>query len=579
MRESVTWKIGGEAGFGIMSAGNMLARIFSRAGYHAFAINEYPSLIRGGHNVITVRIAAHKFESMNRDLHILAALNRETVEIHKNELSAGALILIDPKDNGWEKTDFEREVNILKIPLSEINAKFGGEPVMRNTVMLGATLALLGADFILLEQLLTEQFRKKGDSVIQLNVNVAREGYDFIKNNYPDQTSMNLSPVESKGKQIIVNGSEALGIGALKAGLQFAAIYPMTPINALITFLTDHVKEYNLVYKQPEDEIAGINMAIGAAIAGARSMVATSGGGFALMVEGVSLSGMVEAPVVIDMGMRTGPATGMPTWTEQGDLRMVIHAGHGEFARIVLAPGDALETYQAAISAFNLADRYQIPVFILTDKYLNESQWCVAQADLLEPVNIDRGKAANPDDLKNNSGFKRYNLETEDGVSPRSFPGQPGGFYIANSYEHDETGYATDKPEARQKMAEKRLKKIAAINKIVPDPKVYGNPDADVTFVSWGTNKGAIIEAIEMLAQSGTKANLIHFSWVYPFPDSKSKELFSKAKRLVDVELNGTAQLAGIIRESTGVEIKDKILKFDGRQFYPEEIIERLKAL
>ncbi|EKD87322.1 MAG: hypothetical protein ACD_36C00143G0001, partial [uncultured bacterium] len=326
----------------------------------------------------------------------------------------------------------------------------------------------------------------------------------------------------------------------------------------------------------PEDEIAGINMAVGASIAGVRSMVATSGGGFALMVEGLSFAGVVEAPLVIDMGMRVGPATGMPTYTEQGELQFVIHAGHGEFPRIILAPSDIGEAYSLTVDAFNLADRYQVPVFVLTDKYLNESQWSLPQSALSGSVEIDRGKLFSSDSKNSNGEFKRYSLDVSDGISPRSFPGMKKGLYHADSYEHDEVGHVTEDTSMRTKMSLKRLKKLEAMKKDMKAPKIVGDSEAEITFVSWGSSKGPILEAMKLLAAKGKKTRLIHFSWLFPFPAEEATKLLSPVTRLIDVEQNATGQLASLIREHTGILIKEKILKFDGRPFYPEEIVEKL---
>lgn len=553
MMDSVTWKIGGEAGFGIMASGTMLAKTFSRAGYHVLATNEYPSLIRGGHNLVTVRIATKKFEAMSRDLHILVALNKEIIDLHKQELSKNAIVLFDPKDGEYNSG--------IPVPFSQIVTKFGGDPVMRNTVALGASVALLGVPFANLEAVIADQFKKKGADVIKHNGEIAKAGYDAVR-----EKSMTLAPVEKKEDQLIVNASEAIGIGAARAGLKFAAIYPMTPINALITFLADHAKSANIVYKQPEDEIAGINMAIGASLGGVRSMVATSGGGFALMVEGLSWAGMIETPLVIDLGMRVGPSTGMPTLSEQGELQFAIHAGHGEFPRIILAPADAADAYALTIDAFNLADRYQVPVFLLTDKYINESQWCVPKSVMSGDVVVDRGKLLK--EITADS-FKRYDLSTPDGVSPRSVPGQKGGYYIANSYEHDETGHVTEKPEARVAMAAKRLKKFESMKKDMKAPAVYGEEEAEITFVTWGSTRGPVLEAMKLMKK---KSRLVHFSWLYPFPVEETMKVLSSATRIIDVEQNATGQLASLIREHTGILIKEKLLKNDGRVWYPEEI-------
>lgn len=572
MMDSVTWKIGGEAGFGIMASGTMLARAFSRSGYHVFCTNEYPSLIRGGHNLITVRITTQPCESMVRDVHILVALNKETVELHKNELSDGSIVVYDPDNYQWKPADFSKKVTLIELSFTQIVRQFEGEPVMRNTVAIGATMALLGVDLSLLEVVIKDQFKKKGEKVISNNMAIAKSGYDFIKKNHASVTLMYLSKTEKKEPFLILNASEAVGIGAAQAGLKFAAIYPMTPINALITFLADHEKQLKIVYFQPEDEIAGINMAIGAAVGGVRSMVATSGGGYALMVEGTALAGMMEVPLVIDMGMRVGPATGMPTWTEQGELQFIIHAGHGEFPRIVLAPGDGQEAYRLTIDAFNLAEKYQTPVFILTDKYLNESQWCVPLSVFKGDVTIDRGKYVGNDTLS--PGFKRYDLSAPDGISPRSRPGQKNGFYISNSYEHAEDGHMTEDALQRKQMVDKRMKKLEAIKKATVAPSVSGDPKADITFVTWGSTKGPVLEAVKMLKGKGKSARCIQYNWLFPFPAKQTKEILAGPGRIIDVEQNATGQLASLIREHTGIEITEKILKYDGRPLYPEEIIE-----
>lgn len=553
MMDSVTWKIGGEAGFGIMSSGIMLSRAFARNGYHIFATNEYPNLIRGGHNLITVRIATSKFESMNRDVHILVALNKQTIDVHKNELVKDGLLVFDPKDGQFAG---------IPVPFTQIVQKYSGDPIMRNTVALGVTVALLGAPFSYLENVIRDQFKKKGDEVVKLNIDIARAGYESISN----EQRMILAPAQKKEDQLVLNASEAVGLGAVRAGLKFAAIYPMTPINSLITFLADHAKTLNFVYKQPEDEIAGMNMALGASLGGVRSMVATSGGGFSLMVEGLAWAGMIEAPIVIDLGMRVGPSTGMPTYSEQGELQFVIHAGHGEFPRIILAPGDCEEAYTLTADAFNLADRYQVPVFIMTDKYLNESTWCVPKSVFTKDVTVDRGKLKKEGETE----FKRYDLSVQDGVSPRSYLGQKGGLYYANSYEHDEIGHATDTSEMRTAMAAKRLKKFSAIQKDMKPPTVYGDEEAEITFVTWGSSRGPVLDAMKLLNK---KSHLIHFSWVYPFPTESTMKLLSPATRLIDVEQNATGQLASLIREQTGILIKEKILKNDGRPFFPEEIV------
>ena len=576
MKQSVTWKIAGEAGFGIMSAGVMFARAFTRAGYHIFAINDYPSLIRGGHNVVTLRIATAAFTSMTQEISLLVGLNAETIEKHKEEVQEGTVVVYDPKDKEWLATDFHTKVELVPLPLREIVSSLGADTIMRNTIALGASIAFFGASFEILSGVLRDQFIRKGQEVVDENIKIAKAGYDYIVKNYSNLTALYLDKGTYTEKLAVVNGSEAFGLGAVKAGLKFAAIYPMTPINALISFLADHAKELELVYKQPEDEIAGINMAIGASLAGARSMVATSGGGFALMVEGLSLAGMIEVPIVIDLGMRVGPATGMPTYTEQGELLFAIYSGHGEFPRIVLAPADAKETFDLTILAFHLADKYQIPVFVLTDKYLNESQWCVPVSQLQSIIPIDRGKLIMGDTMKAEHEFKRYELGSQDGVSVRSVPGTKNGQFYANSYEHDGLGHMTESASLRKDMVEKRMRKMTAIEKDMLPPLQFGDKDADITFVTWGSTRGVVFTAMDIMRDKGIKVETIYLPWLFPFPKEGFQQLVAGKKRVIDVEMNATGQLAQLIRLKTGIEITEKLLKYDGRPFFPEEIIEKI---
>jgi len=574
MKQFVTWKIGGEAGFGIMSAGTMLAKAFARRGFNTIASNEYPSLIRGGHNVITVGVGSEPFHSLYKTVDILIALNKETIEVHKKELHPGSYVVFDPKDQSLQASDFPVAVQLISLSLSDIVKTLQADSVMRNTVALGATVALLGADFSILTDVINSQFEKKGTVIVDENIRVAKAGYDEMKKIYATLQEYYLDSPKKIEEMYIMNASEAVGIGALDGGMKFAAIYPMTPINALITLFADHKKDLGISYIQPEDEIAGINMAIGASIAGVRSMVATSGGGYSLMVEGVSLSGITEVPLVIDLGMRPGPATGMPTWTEQGELLFAIFSGHGEFARIILSPGDVSESYLLTRLAFDVAQEYQIPVFILTDKYLNENQWCVAKNIFASPPVPHNGKRITKDTIFQD--FKRYDLTPADGVSPRSFPGMKDGIYIANSYEHDQRGFTTEDPIMRTSMADKRLRKVNAIISRFPMPTVYGESESQITFISFGSTKGPILEAIKLLQEKGITAKLIHFSWVYPMDGSKIKELLKNEKRLIDVEGNGTGQFAKLIMQETGTDIQEKLLKYDGRQWYPEEIADAI---
>jgi 2-oxoglutarate ferredoxin oxidoreductase subunit alpha len=381
---------------------------------------------------------------------------------------------------------------------------------------------------------------------------------------------------------MVIAGNEAMALGALAAGLKFAAIYPMTPISSILTSLAAWEKETDIVLRQPEDEIAGINMAIGASFAGVRSLVATSGGGFALMNEALSLAGITETPVVVIFGQRSGPATGLPTCTGQEDLLYALNAAHGEYPRILLAPGDAQECFYLTAQAFNLADIYQTPVVILVDKLVCEAHQTVVPFNF-EEVKIDRGKiVVVPTTVKAETEiFPRYQL-TADGISPRIFPGQ-GKIVKGNSDEHNEFGFSDETGENRVRQMEKRQQKLAQLDKALPSPALYGPEEADLTLVGWGSVKGPILEAMSNFnlpaggQRPNKKVNFLHLNWLRPFPAQAVKESLSKAKRLLLVENNYQGQLGDWIRLQTGIEIKEKFLKYNGHQFYPEEIADKIK--
>ena len=463
---------------------------------------------------------------------------------------------------GIKPAGLPKNVRTFDIPINRVAKDVGGSIIMRNTAALGATVALLGGDVKHLKDLIAEEFARKKKTVTLRNQAVAKAGYDFARERYSNAVSSVLTPRKKGKKQIVVTGNEAIALGAIAADMRFAAIYPMTPISNILHTLASHQRTYGFVYKQPEDEISAINMAIGASFAGARSMTATSGSGFCLMTEGYGLAGQTETPVVIVMGMRPGPAIGMPTWTEQGDLRFVLHAHQGDFPRIVLAPGDVEEAFHMTMQAFNLADKYQTPVLLLVDKHLCESHMSVPPFDY-GAYRIDRGKFS----ATRHKSYGRYTL-AKDGISARSIPGS-GNHVLANSDEHSEQGYSNDEPENRRRQMEKRMQKLTTCEKKdMQAPKLYGPQDADVTLVSWGSNKGAILEAL----QEFDNVNFLHLTWINPFPAKAVRRVLEDARRVVNIECNYSAQMAGLIAERTGIRITDTLLKYDGRPLYPEEI-------
>lgn len=577
----IQWLIGGEAGYGIMTTGVMMSKIFTRLGLWVFDYVEYPSLIRGGHNAYYVRSSDIEIFSQKRPVDILVALNRDTIDRHKEELSQNAAVIFDPNVTKVDPSEFPSTI-LIPIPLLEIAKQVGADRLMINTVSVGASLALFHPDFTVLEKIMRDVFGRKGEQIVGTNVNTSKAGFDFVAKDFSGKFPTTIDQKEQKN--LLVGGAEAVALGAIRAGVKFAAIYPMTPINGVLNTLSAQALKYNIVVKEPEDEIAGINMAIGASFGGVRSMVVTSGGGFSLMVEGVGLAAQTETPLVIVEGMRPGPATGMPTWTAQGDLRFVLHAAQDDFPRIVVVPGDALEAFVYTMDAFNLAEKYQMPVIVLVDKYLMEGHASIAIEEFKmqnSKFKIERGKILSDEEAVAQTDYKRYAF-VEDGISPRSVPGQKGGIGLSGSDEHDERGLYNEEAEVRAKMVDKRFKKLEVVTSVLQNTNmidVYGPSDAPLTIVGFGSTKLPLLEAMRWLSSEGISVNFLKVSYLSPFPSQQVSEVLTKAKKTLVIENNKTGQLEGLIRERTGLSINDHLRKYDGRPFWPEEIVEKVKSI
>ncbi len=572
------WKIGGEAGFGIMGSGVMFAKVFTRRGYYAHVYSEYPSLIRGGHNTTQVRISDHKVEAPRKKVDLVVALNKFAIIAHAHELTEKGGIIYDPDHIKLEGVDVPEHVQMYPIPLAKLAKEAGGDLLMRNTVAMGATLALLNYPLEPLEELITETFKRKGDEIVNININAARNGYNYVMENFDANKFPHVVKSKDGEAKYVLTGNEAIGAGAIQAGLKLYCAYPMTPASSILHYVAKHEYDGDVVVKHTEDEIAAINMAIGGMFAGVRSMTATSGGGFALMTEAVGLAALSETPLVVAIAQRVGPSTGMPTWTEQADLQFVLHASQGDFLRVVLAPGDMAEAYELTQIAFNLAEKYQLPVFIMTDKFLSESFSSVDQSAMVK-VPIERGKliTEDMDPLPLREKFKRYAF-TEDGVSPRPIPGVRGGEHVASSYEHHENSFSTEHFETRVKMVEKRAKKLDKLMEELKAPSLEGDENADITLVCWGSMKPIVFEAVRKLKEKGINANALHFSYVYPVP-KKGAEMLRNAKKLVIVENNSTAQFGRLLKEEVGIEFNGSILRFDGRPLFSEEVAEHAEKI
>ncbi|MCL5784104.1 MAG: 2-oxoacid:acceptor oxidoreductase subunit alpha [Patescibacteria group bacterium] len=561
-------KIGGQAGQGVKSVGLMLAKVASRSGFHIYDCTEYPSLIRGGHNVMQICFSAEEITAPIRRLDFLIALNQQTIDLHRDELVLGSGILFDSKGS-LDLSVVGQGINQFPMPLSQLANEAGGKELLSNIVAIGGSLALLGGNLAILKDLISAEFGDKGEEIVRINHQAAELGFNYARENFADKLQQVMAPFSSIETNMIVNGNEAAALGAIAGGVQFAAIYPMTPITSIINVLAANQEKYGFIFKQPEDEIAAINMAIGASVAGARSMVATSGGGFCLMTEGYGLAGIMETPVVIVEGMRPGPATGVPTWSEQGDLQFVLHAHQGDFPRIVLAAGDAKEAFFLTMEAFNLADKYQTPVVVIVDKNICENDQSFPLFDLSSYQQF-RGKLTGEKLVD----YRRYE-DQADGISMRTLPGS-GNFFIASSYEHDSQGLTTEDEKERVVQMKKRMTKLeTCAHEDMPSPQLFGPEEARVTFVSWGSNKGSILQAMKDFPD----VNFLHLTWMNPFPSEVVKTILQKASYLVGVECNYSGQLMDLIREKTGIEILDKMLKYDGRPFYPEEIAEKIESI
>lgn len=557
---------------GIMQTGLIFSKCCSRIGLHVFDIVDYPSLIRGGHNTYHIRAEDEEVRSQIYTVNILIALDEATLNIHCDELGEESLVIYDEKRVKPEQTRLHRGIR-CPLPLIETVKELGAEEVMKNTVALGAALGMLDYPMSVFEGIIKDAFKGKKQAVIKENIAAAKKGYALGKERYRHQSSFTLTPVTDAPKRMVVTGNEAIALGAVKAGLKLYAAYPMTPASSILHTLAAWQERHDILVKQTEDEVGTINLGIGAGYAGVRAMVGTSGGGFALMQEGISLAGITETPIVIVEVQRGGPGTGIPTFSEQADLRFVMHAGHGDFPKIVLAPGDVEEAFHLTTQAFNLAEKYQTPVIIISDKHLGESHRTAPLFDT-GGYRVDRGKLLR----EAPENYLRY-LDQPDGISPRTIPGVKNGFFVANSDEHEPFGYSCEEIPNRNQQMEKRMRKLETLKAEIPEPEVVGDEEAELTLVSWGSTKGAVLDALTWLRKDGHKVNYLHLNWVTPFPAEAVKRILSAAKRTLLLENNYTAQMGGVIRQETGIGLPEQMLRYDGRPFYPEDIYQRAASM
>ena len=548
--------IGGAAGQGIETTVTMLEKLLKKSGYFVYTVRDYMSRVRGGHNFTLIRFGNKKIYSHSNILDGIIALNEETISLHKDNLKDKGFILSDTSI----KTDDPRAISLN---MNEM-AKDIGNPRVTGSISIGAVLKLFGNNIDNAREVMESSLREQ---YVDINIQAIEMGFNSVESKFQA-----LEAEEGQYEDyMIISGNDALSLGAIAGGLNFYSAYPMSPATSILEYLSAKSEEAGIVVEQAEDEIAAANMAIGASFAGARVMTGTSGGGFALKVESIGLAGIAEIPVVYVNVQRPGPATGLPTRTEQSDLKFVISSSQGEFPRMVIAVRDQEDAFYQAIRALNMAEKYQIPVILLSDQYIGDTTSTVKPFDI---SNITIEKPADGSDIEGE--YLRY-AYSEDGISPRLIPGKSKHLVAADSDEHTERGWITESAETRVKMVDKRMKKLDKLKEELQEPIFVGDQDCDTLLIGWGSTYGPIQEAIARLNKTDeNKYGALIFGDIYPLPRKSLEEKVKKAKNIINVEQNATGQLAGLIREETGISCTDSILKYDGRQITGEEIVEEI---
>lgn len=550
--------IAGEAGQGIQTIESILMHVLKKAGFHVYATKEYMSRVRGGSNSTELRIASRRVRAFVDRIDLLIALDADALPHLEDRIADDTVIVGEA-----EKLAADRDV--VDVPFSTLADEAGGA-IYANTVAVGAVIGLLALEAGPIEEHLTKRFGKKGKDIVENNITALKKGLDAGRKIREDgQFKSTIQPADEPKDELLLSGTQAVSYGAITGGCDFIAAYPMSPSTGVLTTLSKHAKEFGIVAEQAEDEIAALNMALGASYAGARAMVTTSGGGFALQEEALSLAGVAELPVVVHLAQRPGPATGLPTRTEQGDLMLALHAGHGEFPRIIIAPGSIEEAFQFTAQAFNLADEFQVPVFILTDQSFVDANYNVPEIDV-DGISAERHVVEAAED------YQRYAI-TDSGVSPRAVPGHGPGLVAADSHTHPEDGHIAEDAGIRTAMVDKRLRKFEGIRQKAVPPTVSKEDGYDALVVCWGSTRHVVEEAVEALGSDDVAC--AHFSQVYPLP-AEAGTLLKNAKSTVCVEQNATGQFARLVRAETGVEFMHHIRKYDGRPFSVEGLTARL---
>ena len=566
-------KIAGESGMGLLSVGKVVAKILKDMGFYVHTDREFPSLIKGGYSNMQIDFGLKPIRSLSLHANLVIALDREGLVQYVDTVAEGGVIVHGyerhEKIAGLQEKAKQRKVTLLYLPAHSIAHSLGGGDLMVNMVLLGLLWRVMGFPLKPLEDAVREQFAKK-PALLEIDLKCVRAGNEAKGLGKIPEYKIQLP--KSKPKEILIDGNMGIALGAIKAGVRAYYAYPMSPASSILTHLANFSHDTGMLIKQAEDEITAAQMALGSMFMGTRSFTATSGGGFDLMTETVSVAGIMENPLVIVLAQRPGPGTGLPTWTAQGDLKMAIHSSHGEFTKIVLAASDPLSAYELIQHAMNLAEQYQTPVVLLTEKAVGEAQMMV-DLDKAEDIPIERGLVTSKEELAALKPSDRFKL-TENGVSKRWLPGSAPVGYFGNGDEHREDGVLTEAgPEIEAIMA-KRWRKLSTIREVLPDPKVYGPKKAALSLVGWGSSKNAVLDAMELLAERGVSINYLHYEYLWPLRDEAFRAFYKANPNVHILEGNIQGQLADILEGRTGLKFKGRLLKYDGRPFFRKDVTE-----
>ena len=565
-------KIVGYSGSGLLSVGEILINSFKRIGYNVVADREYPSLIKGGHSSYTINISDKEISGLSNKVDIMIAVDKQSMEHFFNDIKKEGLLVHGygrplGLKNLLEKAK-NKKIKVVHQMVRTIAKNEGGNVLMSNIVLIGIFWKTLGLDYNILKKSVEEQFKSKPD-LLEINFKCLKAGYNSVEK-ITNLENFNIKKPNKKEQKILSNGNKAVVLGAIHSGCRFYVAYPMSPSSNILNYFTNFSSKTDVMVKQAEDEITVVNMALGAMFMGTRALCSTSGGGYDLMTETISLAGMIETPLVVIIGQRPGPATGLPTWTAQADLNLAVYSSHGEFPRIVLALSDPEDSFELIQYAFNLAEKYQTVVIVLSEKTVLETEMTLNKFNQ-NKIPIERGLVVGKE-LENLENSDRFKI-TKNGLSKRWLPGQSNAYYFANGDEHSEDGSITEDPIEVEAMYKKRMKKMELIEKALPEPKIYGVKNgADISFVGWGSSKNVMKDIIEIYKSHKVKINYLHFSYLYPLKTKTLNKFFKENKSVNLIEGNYQGQLGRIIELNTNNKFKDKLLKYNGRAFYIEDV-------